>query len=317
MKKITTYLTLISFFSILTSSRVFSQASCPDIVVSSFRIITDPLNSCLKKVSIDFINPTSGAKSIGIKVSCATTVILTECHDATGQQGVQRNFVTAQFICCNLAQLTIEIAAYTGNSTCLGTPCITKLSIAGSPLPVYFKSFTASRKGSIVDLNWVTGFEQNNRGFEIEKQTGTGIWQSIGFIASTAAGGNSSTDIAYSYKDPNNAAGITNYRIKQIDLDGKIKYSEVRAVQGNNDNARNVTLYPNPSANGNATVVFKNVSGTYDVSLMDATGRILKQWNNTKGNSLNITNLVPGFYNLRVLSRESGQLMVEKFIVSH
>ncbi|MCW3118451.1 MAG: hypothetical protein JWM28_2533, partial [Chitinophagaceae bacterium] len=167
------------------------------------------------------------------------------------------------------------------------------------------------------DLNWITGFEQNNRGFEIEKQIGTGSWQSTGFMASTAPGGNSASDIAYSYSDLNAATGITNYRIKQIDLDGKIKYSEVRAVQGNNSNAGSVTLYPNPTVNGSATLVFKDVSGTYDVSLMDATGRILKQWNSTKGNSLNITNLVPGFYNVRISSRENGKLMVEKLIVSH
>jgi len=316
MKKMTTYLTLI-VLTFLTATRAYSQASCPDIIVASFQIITDPVNSCLKKITVDFINPTNGAKSIGVKVNCGTDLVLTECHDASAQQGVRRNFVTGQFVCCNLNSLKIEIAAYTGNSTCLGTPCIQKFSIAGSPLPVYFKSFNASRKGSSVNLNWVTGFEQNNRGFDIERQSGTGSWQSLGFIGSSAAGGNSTTDISYSYVDANSAAGITNYRIKQTDLDGKVKYSEVRSVQGDNDNARTLTLYPNPATNGQVTIVFKEATAIYDVSLMDVTGRVLKQWNQTKGNSLNITNLVPGFYNLRVLSRETGKQVVEKFVVSH
>jgi len=76
-------------------------------------------------------------------------------------------------------------------------------------------------------------------------------------------------------------------------------------------------LYPNPATNGQVTIVFKEATAIYDVSLMDVTGRVLRQWNQTKGNSLNITNLVPGFYNLRVLSRETGKQVVEKFVVSH
>jgi hypothetical protein len=316
MKKISTYLTLI-VLTFLTASRAYSQASCPQIVLSSFQIITDPSNSCLKKISVDFINPTGGAKSIGVKVKCGTVIVLTECHDASNQKDVRRNFVTGQFICCALNDLKVEVAAYTGNSTCLGTPCIQQFSIAGSSLPVYFKSFNAARKGSSVNLSWVTGFEQNNRGFDIERQNGTGSWQELGFIASSAAGGNSTTEISYSYVDANSASGITNYRIKQTDLDGKTKYSEVRSVQGDNDNARTLTLYPNPATNGQVTIVFKEATAIYDVSLMDVTGRILRQWKETKGNSLNITNLVPGFYNLRVVSRETGKQVVEKFVVSH
>jgi hypothetical protein len=97
MKRIFTLLVFVLLIVLIPSKHVFSQASCPDIVVSSFKIITDPTNSCLKKVSVDFVNPTNGNKSIGITVTCGSnTIVLNECHDASGQQGVQRNFQTAQ-----------------------------------------------------------------------------------------------------------------------------------------------------------------------------------------------------------------------------
>ena len=267
---------------------------------------------------MDFVNPTNGAKSLGVKVTYgASTILLNECHDASGQSGVQRNLVTAQFTACDISQLTVEVASYTGNSTCLGIPCTKKLSIAGAPLPVYFRSFTASRSNSNVELIWVTSFEQNSLGFEIQRQAGNGKWQTISFVNSKANSGNSIADITYSYTDTNNVPGISNYRFAQVDMDGKFKFSEIRTVQGNNYNAGRVTLYPNPATNGNVTVVFKDAATIYDVSLMDANGRILRQWNNTKGKSLNITNMIPGFYNLHIVSRENGKLTVEKLIVAH
>src|SRR5690606_4736304 len=42
------------------------------------------------------------------------------------------------------------------------------------PLPVKLKSFTATRKQAIVELNWVTAMEQNNGGFEVQRQSGSG-----------------------------------------------------------------------------------------------------------------------------------------------
>jgi len=316
MKKIFTYLAFL--FIILTQKfTAFSQASCPDIVITSFKIITDPLNSCLKKVSVDFVNPTNGAKSMGIKVVCGSTTVLTECHDASGQSGVQRNIVSAQFICCNLAQLNIEIAGYTGNSTCLGTPCITKLSIAGSPLPVYYKSFTATHGKSAVDLKWTTSFEQNNRGFEMQKQSAGGIWEAIAFIPTIAPSGNSTTDLSYAYSDLTSQSGITNYRIRQIDLDGKEHYSEVRTIRSISDEARKVEIFPNPGTNGKVTVLFKDTEQKYDVTLIDASGRMVKQWTDITANSLPVTNLTRGFYNLRVIAKKSGEQTVTKFIISN
>jgi hypothetical protein len=318
MKKIFTYLAVVFSFLTYNSSAFAQSSACPDIVVTSFKIIVDPTNTCFKKVSIDFINPTNGNKSIHLKVTCGgSTVILDECHDASGQQGVQRNFVSAQFTCCDLSQLNIEIAAYTGNITCLGTPCIVKLSIAGSPLPVLYRSFTATRNNSSVLLKWTTSSEQNNRGFEVERQMGSGIWETVAYVPTSAANGNSSTDISYSYADANNYNGISNYRLRQIDLDGKSKYSEVRTVRGTGDDAKKVTVFPNPGANGRITVLFKNADENYDINIIDASGRMVRQWSSRPGQSLQVTNLPTGFYNLRVISKKTEEQTVTKFIVNN
>lgn len=315
MKRISTLLASILLIVLIPSKHVFSQASCPDIVVSSFKIITDPTNSCLKKVSVDFINPTNGQKSIGITVTCGTgTIVLNECHDASGQQGVQRNFQTAQFICCNLSQLVITIAAYTGNSTCLGTPCITKLSIAGSPLPVYYKSFTAAPQGPGVQLAWVTSFEQNNKGFEIQKLNDAGEWQKVSFVSTKADHGNSTTDLSYTYTDNSVVSGNITYRIAQIDLDGKIHYSEVRTVTVNASGSGRMKIYPNPTTGSNINILFSEAT-EHEVSLYDANGSLLKIWPNVKGSNFKISTLTPGFYLLQAKTLSTNSISTQKIIV--
>src|SRR3954454_16994961 len=120
MKRISTFLVSLLLIVLIPTKNVFSQGSCPDIVLSSFKIITDPSNFCLKKVSIAFVNPTNGNKSIRVTAAFGgTTLLINECHNASGQQGVQRSFVTAAFLCCDISKLVINMAAYTGNSTCL------------------------------------------------------------------------------------------------------------------------------------------------------------------------------------------------------
>jgi hypothetical protein len=198
-----------------------------------------------------------------------------------------------------------------------GSTATTNLYIDGacSPLPVLLQSFTARRNRSVVDIRWVTSTEVNNRGFELQRQTGTANWETISFIPSLAAGGNSVSDLAYSYSDVNSTKAICNYRLRQVDMDGNAKYSEIRSVRGEDAISKTV-IYPNPSADGKVTVVFDDAAITRDVILIDMNGRTIKQWNAVSNNNIQIENLVPGFYSLRIFVRENGTQTVEKFVVN-
>jgi hypothetical protein len=134
-------------------------------------------------------------------------------------------------------------------------------------------------------------------------------------VASQALYGNSSSTLNYSFNDNNNAHAITQYRLKEVDIDANSKFSEIRAVRGDGQ-AGKIIVYPNPSFDGTAKVVFEEVNGTRDVSLSDATGRLIKQWKGVTNNNLGIDNLTPGFYSLRVVIRETGEQSIEKIIVN-
>ena len=183
------------------------------------------------------------------------------------------------------------------------------------PLPVSFGSFNAQRNRSNVILTWETETESNSRGFELQRELGDNKWQSIAFIPSKAEGGNSTSVIRYEHSDMNTHRGISNYRIRQVDFDGQMMISPVRSVRGDGQ-PNGTVVFPNPSSNGQVNVIFESVRDQMDLSLVDMSGRILKQWQNYSDNSLQITNLQPGMYNLRIINRSTGVVSNEKIVVS-
>ena len=190
--------------------------------------------------------------------------------------------------------------------------------ICGSqfPLPVNFKSFTATRNKNTVALKWTTASESNSLGFEIQRLIGGRSWQSVSFVYSLAPGGSSSSDISYTYSDLNATKGVTQYRIRQVDIDQKSKYSEIRAVRGDGQSGKTI-IFPNPAAaGGKINVVFEETDATRDASLFDLNGRLVKQWKSITNNNLQIENLTPGIYNLKVIVRETGKQTVEKIVVN-
>ena len=182
-----------------------------------------------------------------------------------------------------------------------------------APLPVKLKSFNANRKQARVELNWVTVTEQNNSGFELQRNSGAGGWQVVDFIPSQATDGNSQAELHYYYSDANDARGVTQYRLKQIDIDNHFMYSAIRAVQGMSQSGRTLII-PNPSADGNLNVLF-NGAANRNLQLTDMAGRIIRQWNNYAENSLQILSLLPGSYVLRIFDSETNAMQVEKIMV--
>jgi hypothetical protein len=184
-----------------------------------------------------------------------------------------------------------------------------------SPLPVKFTLFNATRtNASTVKLVWQTASEINNSGFEVQRFI-TGGWETMAFVPTQAPGGNSDVLLNYSYTDMNNAKGMTQYRIKQIDFDGKSEFSAVRAVRGEGVSVKTV-VYPNPSMDGKVNVVFEDAAGTRDIVLMDMSGRMIRNWKGVANNNLVIDNLNPGMYSLRITVRETGAQTMEKIVVN-
>jgi hypothetical protein len=214
--------------------------------------------------------------------------------------------------CVSKISFTYKVADAEGNES--GTATVTiKLPVSqGSTLPVTFKSFTATRVKNSVNLKWETSSEENNKGFEVERKT-TGGWIKVAYAASKAQNGNSGSVLTYTVSDLNTESGISQYRIRQVDLDGASKFSEVRTVRGEQQAAK-VLVYPNPSSESKVNVLFDAPGTLYNVELIDINGRIVKQWASV-ANNLTITDLTPGQYMLRAQNKSTLQITSEKIVI--
>jgi hypothetical protein len=205
------------------------------------------------------------------------------------------------------ATVTVQGAQNAVESPVIATACGT--------LPIKLKSFDATRNRSNVDLKWVTEIETNNKGFYVERKLSNGVWEPITFVESKASSGNSNSPLTYTLTDFNNSKGISQYRLRQIDLDGKQSFSQIRSVRGEGQKS-NTIIYPNPSGDGKVSIVFEGANSMRDVSLMDVSGKTLKQWKGVTNNNIQIDNLNTGFYTVRIVNVETGEQVVEKFIVN-
>ena len=95
-------------------------------------------------------------------------------------------------------------------------------------LPIKLLSFTGKLQNENVKLNWSTSFEQNSKGFEIEKSLDGINFRKIGFVAGA---GNSNATRSYSFTDPQRAVEFNYYRLKLVDIDNKFDYSDVVLVK--------------------------------------------------------------------------------------
>ena len=206
--------------------------------------------------------------------------------------------------------LAFEIA-YPGNTdpnqTCGG------ITIVPITLPVIFQSFTVGRNDQTVSIKWETAFEQNNRGFYVQRNV-NGEWKDIAFVFSKAEDGNSGQVLSYAYNDPNNLKTVSYYRILQVDMDGRGKYSEVRTVRGQ-EQVNKLMLFPNPGSNGKINVLFEDETSAKNIVVYDATGRAVKSFKNVVSANLVIDQLKPGVYNIQVTNTASQVTSSDKFII--
>ncbi|GBD86929.1 hypothetical protein BMS3Abin03_00854 [bacterium BMS3Abin03] len=111
-------------------------------------------------------------------------------------------------------------------------------------VPVELTSFTAVANNNDVQLNWVTATETNNRGFDVERKSDNGQFETIGFVP----GHGTTTEMqTYNFTDTNVPSENYTYRLKQIDFNGSYEYSN----EVNIDVSTPLTFtleqnYPNP-----------------------------------------------------------------------
>ncbi len=110
-----------------------------------------------------------------------------------------------------------------------------------NPLPITLINYDVKLVNDIAVNTWATATEINNDYFTVEKSRDAINFERVEIVEGA---GNSNQILHYSCNDNNPLPGISYYRLKQTDFDGKFSYSKIVAVEFE-DLPENV-IYPNP-----------------------------------------------------------------------
>ena len=189
--------------------------------------------------------------------------------------------VTANQIFFNNQSLTLD-----------GYYTLATKDFTASPLPVELINFKASLNGKAVDLMWQTESENNSDHFEVQRSENGTQWTPLGNVP---AHGFSQSVINYSFEDQNPLFEVSYYRLKQVDLNGAYRFSDIRVI--NNPQPKNtVILFPNPAGNG--TVNIRSEQPISSITVYDAFGKIVFETsvNDEHTHSFDTLSFAPGIY---------------------
>ncbi|MBK7311626.1 MAG: T9SS type A sorting domain-containing protein [Sphingobacteriaceae bacterium] len=155
-----------------------------------------------------------------------------------------------------------------GPGGCFPTPC-------GSYLPVEFVAFTGELEVKVVYLKWKTATELNNSHYDVEKSSDGVNFTKVTTVRSKALNGSSISLLDYSAIDSELKHPIYYYRLKQVDLDGSFKYTNVISVK---IYAAEFSIFPNPN-NGTFSIDVPSVSlhEQLSVKIYNAMGQLVHE----------------------------------------
>ncbi len=182
------------------------------------------------------------------------------------------------------------------NSFCPG--CTT------TPLPIELLSFEANyQEGQGVLTDWVTASEMNNHYFVLQRSNNAIDFEDLTRIEGA---GNSNSILTYSYLDKYPYPGTSYYRLKQVDFNGTISYSEVRSVEFLIGQP-----YPNPTSGIIYLPMLPSIGENATIEIFNNLGQIILTL--PYSTTIDVSKMGRGYYTLKI-STPQEQSYSYKFI---
>ncbi len=257
---------------------IFTDRYAPNIAVT----ITDATtNTTSANIAVWFGIPGSGN-------------LPTQIHSVTGN--------TLSFSDINLPNLAtgyyyIEIT--NGTSKVVTSPIWYTRNDAAI-LPVKLSTFAVQKIDTKAKIYWTTEQEINSSKFVVERSIDGKTWENI---ATVNAAGNSSTRSEYYVTDYSPRKGVNYYRLKQIDLDGKFEYSNIRTAIFNVP--YNVIVTPNPAVDFINVVINKSDNKNIKIQIADISGKIIRNIvTNQSYTTISTNGIAKGMYLVKVIDEK-------------
>lgn len=184
--------------------------------------------------------------------------------------------------------------------------------LANGLLPIKLLNFDAYETTTGIQLKWETAQNSTENYFDIEYSSNGTSFNKIGKVDAASSYNNN-----YSFLDANKKTKINWYRLKMIDLNGSITYSDIKTISIKDKANFSVDLYPNPTKNKNVTLNINNNYKQLIVSIKNSIGATLNTklyQNNNHTILLNTTSLASGIYFVEVIV-DGTKYNTEKLIV--
>jgi hypothetical protein len=139
-------------------------------------------------------------------------------------------------------------------------------------LPVVLSDFEAIAESGSSLLKWSVTTASDPARFDIERSTDAVQYTPIGSVPGNA---DSSLPGEYSFTDDHPVAGVNYYRLKMMDIDGNIIYSEIRSLDFSMVPATSFPLYPNP-ATDQLNINMTGVAGPVYLRVIDVRGNVIR-----------------------------------------
>jgi sugar lactone lactonase YvrE len=185
-----------------------------------------------------------------------------------------------------------------------------EIVIRKKSLPPYqLISFKGARSGADVLLNWSTLNEYDYTSFELQKSTDGVTFDAVKNMQSSSQG-------SYAFKDiyTNNSTANIYYRLKQVDSNDQITYSNVIIVTTTGNGTFNI--FPNPATNAIQFKLDQPIKSQVRLNIFNTMGILMKSNNfSSSTGQQDVTSLTPGSYTVELTDLGSKKIILTgKFI---
>lgn len=190
-------------------------------------------------------------------------------------------------------------------------PVIVAYSFAESVLPVQIVEFEGSTSGTLTNLFWQTEQEYQVDKYIIQSQVDN-EWLSIDSVYSY---GNSVSGGKYHHVLKDSEAAGTYYRLKVVDYNGDISYSKIILVDGSENMAEELMIFPNPAINNISVISAGLELESLNIYSLDGNNLISRRPIYSNSIEMDISLLRAGIYFI-VVKTKGGKFFRRKLVIN-
>ncbi len=270
-------------------------------------VATDTVSGCIASDTADVVvnTLTLSASASPDSICIGGSATLSATGDATDYVWTPGMLMGATHSITPTATTTYTVTATDSVTGCTADSMITVIVNPNCfPLNVDYKTFKVTKLTTSDLVEWTTVAEQNNKWFNILRSNDGQVFETLGTVNSKAIGGNSNSELNYSFVDQYPQVGHNYYKLEQVDFDNSKRYTNVIDIIWGRDGSV-VSIYPNPAKDIlNIDISAAKVAQT-EIKLLDMSGRVVKSIiaQSVKGMNhmtLDLSDMADGVYGVQV-----------------